>query len=101
MGALFSLRLKEYDTFDEYRNEYPDRDIYPFMLTGSVPLEEASGKALKAGKVFSLVFGNEGAGLPDEFSKLGVAVRIRQSDEIDSLNLAVAAAVGMYTFSGK
>ena len=40
--------------------------------------------------------GNEGAGLPAEFAHLGQPVRIPHSQEIDSLNLAVATAIGMY-----
>lgn len=47
---------------------------------------------------FSLVFGNEGTGLPAVFAALGQAVKIEQSDEVDSLNLAIAAAIGMYSF---
>ena len=42
--------------------------------------------------------GNEGSGLPPEFARMGQPVRIPHSGEIDSLNLAVAAAIGMYAF---
>ena len=66
MGAVFSLRVKQYDSFEEYRREYPDHALYPFMLDGSMLLEDAvrQRKAL-----YALVFGNEGSGLPPEFSK--------------------------------
>lgn len=93
MGALFSLRLKEYEDFDAYRQEFPLHRAYPFMLDGSVPLDEA---AEEAGRPCALIFGNEGAGLPPEFQRVGCPVRIPSSDEVDSLNLAVAAAIGMY-----
>ena len=46
----------------------------------------------------SLVFGNEQTGLPAEFAQMGQSVMIPQSDEIDSLNLAVAVSVGSYVF---
>ena len=95
MGALFSLRVREYDDFDAYRREYPRHACYPFMLDGSVGLDEA---AAAANRPCALVFGNEGAGLPPEFQKLGQPVRIPSSDEVDSLNLAIAAAIGMYAF---
>ena len=36
--------------------------------------------------------------LPARFAQLGQSVRIPQSDEIDSLNLAVAVSVGSYAF---
>ncbi|HOQ63000.1 MAG TPA: TrmH family RNA methyltransferase, partial [Clostridia bacterium] len=46
----------------------------------------------------SLVFGNEGSGLPAKFERLGQPVMIEQSAAIDSYNLAIAAAIGMYAF---
>jgi TrmH family RNA methyltransferase len=47
---------------------------------------------------FTLVFGNEQTGLPAEFARMGQSVMIPQSEEIDSLNLAVAVSVGSYVF---
>ncbi|HNW86663.1 MAG TPA: TrmH family RNA methyltransferase [Candidatus Limiplasma sp.] len=95
MGAIFSLRLKQYDSFDAYRAEYPGHALYPFMLDGSVRLE-AAVQAVR--EPFALIFGNEGSGLPPEFATYGQAVRIPHSNAIDSLNLAVAAAIGAYGF---
>ena len=95
MGAFFKLRVRVYDDFDAYRAEFPDRPLYPFMLDASRPLNEV---ARAAKPPFSLVFGNEQTGLPPVFSTYGQAVRIPQSDEIDSLNLAVAVSVGTYAF---
>ena len=95
MGAFFKLRVKVYDDFDAYRAEFPDRALYPFMLDGAKPLNEV---ARAAAPPFSLVFGNEQTGLPPRFAALGQSVLIPQSDEIDSLNLAVAVSVGTYTF---
>ena len=96
MGAIFSLRLREYDSFAQYREEFPGQMLYPFMLDGSVMLEEAVGEHPPFES--SLVFGNEGAGLPAEFSAMGKPVRIPHSGDIDSLNLSIAAAIGMYAF---
>ena len=98
MGAIFSLNVKEYDDFDAYRAEYPDHFPYPFMLDGSVMLDEAVAHAHAP---CALIFGNEGAGLPGEFQALGQPVRIPHSNAIDSLNLSVAAAIGMYAFRRK
>lgn len=95
MGAFFRLNARVYDSFDEYRAEFPERETCPFMLDGSVPLNDA---ARNAGHPHTLVFGNEAAGLPAVFQTYGQSVRIPQSDEIDSLNLAVAASIAMYTF---
>lgn len=95
MGALFSLRVKQYDSFDSYRAEYPKHTLYPFMLDGSVMLEEATRQVQMP---YALVFGNEGSGLPAEFARMGQAVRIPHSNEIDSLNLSIAVGIGAYAF---
>lgn len=95
MGALFSLRVREYADFADYRKEFADHACFPFMLDGSVAMD-AAAKAPQ--RPCALIFGNEGAGLPPEFRQIGRPVRIPSSDEVDSLNLAVAAAIGMYAF---
>ena len=94
MGSLFRLRVRVYDTFEEYRAEFPDRALYPFMLDASVPL----GEIKDIPEVYSLIFGNEGSGLPPEFAGMGQSVRIESNDKVDSLNLGIAAAIGIYMF---
>ena len=96
MGAFFKLRVRTYDSFDAYRDDFPDRPLYPFMLDGAQPLDAVAARATAP---FSLVFGNEQTGLPPDFAKVGQSVLIPQSDEIDSLNLAVAVSVGAYVFT--
>ena len=96
MGSLFQLRLRVYDRMEDYLEEAGERDLYPFMLDASVPLEEALRKPVR--KRRTLIFGNEGRGLPPEFARLGQPVRIPSNDRIDSLNLGVAAAIGIYAF---
>ena len=95
MGAFYKLRVHTYDYFEDYRRDFPERKLYPFMLDGAIGLNEA---AKDAQAPFTLVFGNEQTGLPAEFAKMGQSVMIPQSDEIDSLNLAVAVSVGSYVF---
>jgi TrmH family RNA methyltransferase len=95
MGAVFSLRVKQYEDFTLYRAEHPGHALYPFMLDGSVMLEEAVSHVQHP---FTLVFGNEGSGLPPEFAEMGQAVRIPHNDKIDSLNLSIAAGIGAYAF---
>lgn len=95
MGALFSLRVTEYADFSDYWQEFGPRAAYPFMLDGSVQMDDA---AKDAPHPCALIFGNEGSGLPPEFQRVGQPVRIPSSDEVDSLNLAIAAAIGMYAF---
>jgi len=95
MGSLFSMRVTVYDTFGQYRQAYPDRALYPFMLDASVPLREA---VKEKPRQWTLIFGNEGKGLPEEFARMGQAVRIESNDRVDSLNLASAASIGIYEF---
>ena len=95
MGSLFRMRVRVYESFEEYRAEFPERPLYPFMLDASVPLREIR----EIPEAYSLVFGNEGSGLPAEFAAFGQAVRIESNDKVDSLNLAVAAGIGIYTFT--
>ena len=45
---------------------------------------------------FALVFGNESRGLPDAFLNVGTSVAIPHCGRVDSLNLAVAAAIALY-----
>ena len=96
MGALFQLRVTVYNQFDEYQKAFPDRPLFPFMLDASVPLQEA---IKKKPALWTLVFGNEGRGLPKEFASLGQPVRIESNSKVDSLNLAIAAAIAIYEFS--
>lgn len=96
MGAIFGLNVRYYDDFEAYRQEFPEHALYPFMLDASVPLAEGVRQKKEP---FALIMGNEGSGLPSEFATLGQAVRIPHSRDIDSLNLSIAAAIGMYAFS--
>ena len=96
MGAAFSMNVRHFDSFEAYREEHAGRLLFPFMLTGSMPLLEA---VRRADRPFALVFGNEATGLPEEFARLGIATRIPHSARIDSLNLAIAAGIGMHAFA--
>lgn len=95
MGAIFSMEVMAYDSFQAYREQYPLHALYPFMLDGASPLEDAAGRPETP---FALVFGNEGRGLPPAFAGMGKAVRIPHNAKIDSLNLSVAASIGIYAF---
>ena len=96
MGSLFRLRVRVYDSFEDYRREMGERAYFPFMLDASVPLEEALRGRVPRRR--TLIFGNEGRGLPPEFAGVGQPVRIPSNDRVDSLNLAIAAGIGIYAF---
>lgn len=99
MGSLFRLRVRMYDDFDSYLQDAGERACYPFMLDASVPLEEALEGPVPRRR--TLIFGNEGRGLPPEFTKIGQPVRIPSNEKVDSLNLAIAAGIGIYAFLDK
>lgn len=99
MGSLFQLRVHTYDDYAEYEAEFPRHYPYSFMLDSSRSLPD-----VLAGQIhepFSLVFGNEGTGLPHEFALKGQPVRIPSNDRVDSLNLSIAAGIGIYTFMNR
>ncbi len=99
MGSMFQLRIHVYDSFDEYRRDHPAHRLYPFMLDGSRSLPEVLAEDVP--DRWTLVFGNEGSGLPREFAGMGQPVRIPSNERIDSLNLSIAAAIGIYGFTRK
>ena len=91
MGGLFRVNFSYFDGFEGYLREHPKRNIYLFMTSG-----EKSVRETEFVKPCSLVFGSESSGLPEEFRKHGRSVYIPQSDRIDSLNISVAAGIGLY-----
>ena len=97
MGSLFRLNFQYFDSFAEYKRAYgEDRKMYPVMLKGSVGLDQLQRDE---GELYSLIFGNEATGLRDEFLGEGQSVRIRHTDNIDSLNLSLAAGIAIYEFT--
>ncbi|MBQ7652984.1 MAG: TrmH family RNA methyltransferase [Clostridia bacterium] len=94
MGAVFSLRISHYSTFNEYIQSVSKRNCYPFMLQAKFSLDKAEFV-----RPASLVFGNESSGLPDNFLKVGDPVIIKHTDSIDSLNLPTAVGIALYKFT--
>ena len=98
MGAFFHLRYTRFSSFEEYTaslagQNTPPRSFYPFMLGGKT-MESVK----HPGGCFSLIFGNEASGLPENFAEIGSPVRIDHANTVDSLNLPVAASIGIYYF---
>ena len=96
MGAFYRMNVRTFNNFEEYRALFPEHSLFPFMLDGAKPLDEVAGSHPEK---YALVFGNEQTGLPAHFASLGQSVIIPQSNEIDSLNLAVAVSIGAYAFT--
>ncbi|MBB2182634.1 TrmH family RNA methyltransferase [Lachnospiraceae bacterium MD1] len=98
MGALFKLRFHQYQSFQEYRNEFQKHQIFTFMLNGenTLTIQECPKVQL-----FSLVFGNEATGLDDSYLEVGTSILIPQSPDVDSLNLTIAVGIGAYVFTNQ
>lgn len=90
MGAVFSVSHCYFNTFEAYREKYHNH-TFPFMTDGEVELEAAQFT-----EPFTLVFGNESAGLPAEYRDIGTSVTIPHTGAIDSLNLPVAVSIALY-----
>lgn len=91
MGAIFQINFEYFEDINEYISKYGERNIYPFMLDGAKDIREVKFEA-----PFSMIQGNESKGLPKEFSELGQSIYIPNSDNVDSLNLSVATAIGLW-----
>ena len=97
MGALFSLRIQYFTDFEAYRKQYgtEERKLYSFMLTGK---KQLTAENCPKPELFTLIFGNEATGLPEEYADFTESIIIPQSDEVDSLNLTIAVGIGAYLF---
>lgn len=91
MGALFHINFQLFHSFNEYQAEYLQHKSYPFTLEGRNLLHQT-----KFDNPCSLIFGNEGSGLPASFDDMENSVRIGHTEGIDSLNLGVASTLAMY-----
>lgn len=91
MGALFQLNFAYFDSLEAYRQQFWHH-LYPFMTNGDVLLPEARFEA-----PYTLAFGNESSGLPEQYRREGTSVSIPQSSAIDSLNLSVAIGIAVYS----
>ncbi len=99
MGALFQLNVEWFPDFPAYLAACGEgREIFPFMLDGGTVLTPES---CPLSPCYTLVFGNEAAGLPPEFQTYGRSLFIDQTNAVDSLNLAVSVAIGAYLFTQK
>lgn len=95
MGAIFRINFKYYDDFSDYMKDFDNHKFYTFMLDGVKSLKDVKPEH---GELFSLVFGNEATGLDPCFLKIGTSIVIKHTDNIDSLNLTIAAGIALYQF---
>lgn len=97
MGAIFKIRFSIFNDMEEYIEKHKN-NLYLFMLSND---KKDSIYDIEIKEPFTLVMGNEGAGLPKAFEKYGKKVFIPQSKDVDSLNLPIATSIGLYEFRRK
>lgn len=95
MGAIFHLNIKNYENIDDYIKEFPNHKRYAFMLRNSKSIHIIN----RSIENYSLIFGNEATGLPDNYSEFCESVIIPHTNNIDSLNLPIASSIAMYEFT--
>ena len=95
MGAVFPMQFEYFDSLKQYTTKY-NHHLYAFMTDG-----EREVSQIKYQEPYTLIFGNESSGLPESYKKISQTVRISQSPQIDSLNLAVSVGIGLYEMYSK
>jgi tRNA G18 (ribose-2'-O)-methylase SpoU len=83
----------------------PCQQVTPLFFPGAHTLNllavffnriQGAFRLTKTGRNRSLIFGNESRGLPVKFNRIGQRITIKHSEEIDSLNISVAAGIALY-----
>lgn len=92
MGSFFSCNIVYYDTYEQYKKDYPNRKAYSFMLQANKTLQETT---FNTKEKISLIFGNESSGLPLTYLN-NDSIIIKHSNNIDSLNLPTAVGIALY-----
>lgn len=97
MGAIFKIKIKIYERFEDYKKQNPNHSMYPFMLKGTTSLQSLTDQ--NKNSPFCLIFGNEATGLDDSYLNVGKSIIINHSKNIDSLNLPISVSMALYEFT--
>ena len=96
MGAIFKIRFKIYNSFEEYSAEHGNHNMFPFMLDGHKTL---SINDCPKTDLYTLIYGNEASGLPASYQEVGQSIFIPQTKDVDSLNLPISVGIGCFMFT--
>lgn len=99
MGAFFQINFEYFDSLQQYLKQYRknNRRIYTFVINEAKDIRNIK----ETGDIYSLVYGNEGAGLNETDSREGERIMIPQKGDVDSLNLSIAVGISLYEFTYK
>ena len=90
MGSVFSLNVESIESIARYTETHTNT-LYCFDAKGKLKLRDTTFLA-----PYSLVFGNEAAGIPQEEISTHTTVSIPQLGNVDSINIAVSVGIGLY-----
>ena len=96
MGSLFSVNIKNYNSLEEYKNEFKEHTIYSFMLQANKSLRNEDFN----NKYVTLAFGNEATGLDKKYLNEHSLI-IKYLNKIDSLNITNAVSIALYEYNEK
>lgn len=92
-GARFAVNIQYFENYAQYSKLYGHHDIYPFSHRAKTSLSDI---AIHPGTYYSLIFGNEVNGIPDEYLEIGTPILIKHSKNISRLDLPIALSIALY-----
>lgn len=92
-GAIFNLNIKKVNLLDEIKNL---KDNNYLLVGSSLDKSITLNNESKIAEKYALFFGNEGQGISSEVLNLLDILYKIEIDNIDSLNVGVAASIFMY-----
>ena len=101
MGSVFHMNIECFEDYADYEKRFitgRGRIPYAFMLTAEKQLTVSN---CPKPELYTLIFGNEATGLPEDYKEKAEPIFIPQSDMVDSLNITIAAGIGMYMFNSE
>lgn len=97
MGSAFSLRFARTNDIAQTLSELRAQNFKLFALTPDEKAANISDVKLDSSQKRALIFGSERAGLSAQaIASADALVRIEMNPEVDSLNVAAAAAISCY-----
>ncbi|MDQ6985111.1 MAG: RNA methyltransferase [Candidatus Dojkabacteria bacterium] len=94
MGGIFKMNIELVLDVEKYLSNR--ENIYIFDSRTEKNIDTVTFK-----KPSTLLFGAESFGVPEELLKIGEVIKIPQSENIDSFNLAVSVGIGLYEWGRK
>lgn len=92
VGNYFHVNLQYFDSFEDYRKQFDDRNIFLFDIKAE---KDIYATDYGANKKMTLLFGSEGEGIPNSIindSEIN-KIKIYHDEKVESLNLATSVSI--------